>query len=377
MNVLVLTLSFGSGHVRAARAVVEELERDAPQVGVRLIDALEDCRWPFRAFYVWPYWAMLRYAPSLWKKFFESRVARRSEQTAPAWAFRYGCPQVFGAIRWLNPETIVAVEVAACEMGVVAKRAGLTRARIVNVITDYEAEPVWVKPEVDAYAVADASVGEQLREWGAEAEKIFVSGIPTSEDFNVPADSRLSMRMRDDGPLVLLMGGGMGPTRMHEIAERLCASRVPMRVIAIAGHDARVHRRLARIDSCGNVNLGVLGWTEDVASLMREASVLVTKPGGVTLAEAARCGLPVVMFGGIPGPETVNAQRLVNAGAGLLTQSAEEAALKVEELLLDDERRASLSLRSRQLARPLAASKIADLALNRLEGVEAPRRMMA
>src|SRR5437764_906546 len=110
MNVLVLTLSFGSGHVRAARAVAEALERESPQADVHVIDALEDCRQLFRALYVWPYWAMVRYAPALWKKFFESRVARRGEQTAPSWAFRYGCPQVFGEIAWFKPDIIVAVE---------------------------------------------------------------------------------------------------------------------------------------------------------------------------------------------------------------------------------------------------------------------------
>src|SRR5947209_6604186 len=265
MNVLVLTLSFGSGHVRAARAVAAELKRRAPDVNVRVIDALERARLPFRAFYVWPYWAMVRYAPQLWKKFFESRVARRDERTAPAWAFRYGCAEVFRTIAQFKPDTIVAVEVAACEMAVIAKRAGLTNARVINVITDYEAEPVWVKPEVERYAVADESVREQIREWGAENEKIVVSGIPTDAAFAVKHDPRATrekLGIEDARPLVLLMGGGQGPTRMDQIAARLCQSHVPMHVVAIAGLDARVHKRLSRINkSRGKVSLRVLGWT--------------------------------------------------------------------------------------------------------------------
>ncbi|HKC64412.1 MAG TPA: hypothetical protein VKB86_12290, partial [Pyrinomonadaceae bacterium] len=131
-RILVLTLSFGSGHVRAARAVAEELKRCAPQTEVRVVDALARCRLLFRAFYVWPYWAMVRYAPALWKRFFERRVAGRHEQTAPAWAFRYGCREVFDEIREFRPDTIIAAEVAACEMAVIAKRDGITSARIIN-----------------------------------------------------------------------------------------------------------------------------------------------------------------------------------------------------------------------------------------------------
>ena len=382
MNVLVLTLSFGSGHVRAAHAVAEELKRHAPQTDVRVLDALAECRLLFRAFYVWPYWAMVRRAPALWKRFFERRVAKRHEQTAPAWAFRYGCREIFDEIREFKPDTIVAAEVAACEMAVIAKREGLTSARIINVITDHEAEPVWVKPEVDGFMVADERVRDQLCEWGAAPEKIIVSGIPTDAAFSTAHDAfatREQFGIEDDLPLVLLMGGGEGPTRMDVIAARLSKSNVPMHVVAIAGRDARVHRRLNRIRSNGKVNLHVLGWTEDVARLMQAASVLITKPGGLTLAEASQCGLPVVMFNGIPGPETVNAERFASMGAGIITHDVSETVSAVENLLRDERVRAAMSLRSRQLARPDAASCVARLVLGERDEdvLKTPQRMTA
>ncbi|PYS51245.1 MAG: hypothetical protein DMF68_05090 [Acidobacteria bacterium] len=366
MKLLVLTLSFGSGHVRAARAVTEELKRRAPQAEVHLVDALAKCRLLFRAFYVWPYWAMVRYAPALWKRFFERRVARRHEQTAPAWAFRYGCREVFDRISEFKPDIIIAAEVAACEMAVIAKREGLTAARVINVITDHEAEPVWVKAEVDDFVVADERVRGQLCEWGAAPEKIIVSGIPTDAGFSAAHHAfatREKFGIGDDLPLVLLMGGGSGPTRMDVIAARLCKSNVPVHVVAIAGNDSRVLRRLNRIRSSARTKLHVLGWTEDVARLMQAAAVLITKPGGLTLAEAALCGLPVVMFNGIPGPETVNAERFASKGAGIFAHDVSETISAVENLLRDESARAAMSLRSRQLARPSAASDVARLAL--------------
>lgn len=382
MNVLVLTLSFGSGHVRAARAVAAELKRCAPQAEVRVLDALANARLTFRASYVWPYWAMVRYAPALWKKFFESRVARRDTQTAPPWAFRYGCPEVFEEIARMKPETIIAVEVAACEMAVLAKRQGLTGARIINVITDHEAEPVWVKPEVDLYVVADERVRAQIYGWGAAPEKIVVSGIPTDAGFSTAHDAcatRAKYGIKDGLPLVMLMGGGQGPTHMDRIAALLCRSRVPMQIVAIAGRDARVRKRLNRIKASDRVSLRVLGWTEDVAALMQAASVLVTKPGGLTLAEAAQCGLPLVMFDGIPGPETLNAERFAAKGAGVLTRNVTETVSAVENLLLDEAGRVDMSLRLRRLARPLAASDVARLAIDGWEAVigKSARRMTA
>jgi len=309
----------------------------------------------------------VRYVPALWKRFFKARVKRRHEQTAPAWAFRRGCPNVFAAIARFKPEAIVACEVAACEMAVIARRAGLTEAPIVNVITDHEAEPVWVKEEICSYAVATERVRNQLCEWGAAAEKIMVTGIPTAPEFHNATDEqseRARFGIKDERPLVLLMGGGQGPTRMDEIAARLCQCETPMHLVAIAGRDERARKKLARISSNGEVNLHVLGWTESIAPLMRAAFLLVTKPGGLTLTEAAQCALPVVMFDGIPGPETLNAEHFASSGAGIITGNVNETVVAIEKLLRNEERLKAMSLRSQRLARPGAATEIARLVLD-------------
>jgi processive 1,2-diacylglycerol beta-glucosyltransferase len=366
MKVLVLTLSFGSGHVRAAEAVARELVQQAPDVEVRVVDALADCRVLFRAGYVWPYWAMVRYAPALWARYFHARATRRAAQTAPAWAFRYGCPRVFKTMAEFAPAVIVAAEVAACELAVIARRAHFTDARIVCVITDHEAEPVWVKPEVNAYAVADEAVRAQLCAWGAPVAKITVSGIPTDAAFNSRHDARATRArhsLNDAAPVVLLMGGGMGPTRMDEVAAQLAASGQAMQLVAVAGRDARVRRRLEGIRAGPPVSLRVLDWVDDVAALMQTAAVLVTKPGGLTTAEATLCGLPVVMFDAIPGPEEHNAARLVAAGAGVLTSGAEATAAATLSLLRDEHLRRRMSARAARLARPAATTLIARLVL--------------
>ena len=319
-RILVLTLSFGSGHLRASQTIAKELKHLAPGAQVVVIDALERCRWWFYAFYATPYWLMVRYFPRAWRRLFETRIKNRHARTAPEWTFRVGCAQVFEAIGQVSPDAIVAVEVAACEMAAIAKREGFTAARLISVITDHEAEPVWVKDEVDAYAVADEGVREQLILWGAPRNKIEVTGIAVDGSFAIKETREDSPSSISSKPLVLLMGGGMGPTRMDRVAEGLCKSGEPMRIVAVTGHDRRVQRRLSRVRAHAPVSLRVVGWADDVASLMRAADLLITKPGGVTISEAALCGLPAVLFDSLPGPEERNAARLASSGAALITQ---------------------------------------------------------
>ena len=85
----------------------------------------------------------------------------------------------------------------------------------------------------------------------------------------------------------------------------------------------------------------------------------------MTLAEAAECGLPVVMFDGIPGPEELNAEQFEAARAGIASRTHLEAVVAAEQLLRDDGKRAFMSQQARRLARPDAARHIAQLALGR------------
>jgi processive 1,2-diacylglycerol beta-glucosyltransferase len=376
-RILVLTLSFGSGHVRAAETVARELCAHDTNANVRVTDALSESRLLFRAAYVAPYWMMVRHAPSVWRWFFARRIKNQSRETAPEWAFRRGCPQVFDEIARWHPRVVVACEVAACEMAAAAKRRGLTDAKLVCVITDHEAEQVWVKDEVDLYAVADERVRETLIAWGADAARVRVCGIPVGREFTKPRDesgiaaTRARFQLNDGAPVVLLMGGGMGPTRMDEVAAELCRADVSLQIVAVAGHDERALRRLERLrderaakHSSSRVALQVIGWTDEIASLMHAASVLVTKPGGVTTSEATACALPCVLFDAIPGPEQQNARRLVEAGAAIETRGSCETADAALTIVRDETLRARMSASASHLARPDAASVIARLALD-------------
>jgi processive 1,2-diacylglycerol beta-glucosyltransferase len=374
MKILVLTLSFGSGHVRAAEAVADELSLQVPASNVLVVDALAQCRWLFRLCYEWPYWLMLRYAPGLWDRFSTARVNQKHEGTAPAWAFRMGCPKVFSTIKSFNPDVIVAAEVAACEMAAIARRLGLTQAPILSVITDYESEPIWVQPEVAGFTVPDEHVRAEMISWGASADRITICGIPVDAAFDVPHNpkaTRLHYGISDNAPMVLLMGGGMGPTRMDQVVERLGESNTPMHIVAVAGKDKRALRRLERLKVKAPVSLRVVGWTNEVPALMQAARILVTKPGGLTIAEAALCSLPVVFFDPIPGAEFVNAKRMVDAGAAVITQGPIETAQAINSLLKDEKSTDAMAWRSQAMARPDARREIASLALALLEPVAA------
>ncbi|MEP6901356.1 MAG: glycosyltransferase [Actinomycetota bacterium] len=367
-RILVLTLSFGAGHLSAAQSIIGEFQKQMPDADLRLVDALADCRFLFRVFYVWTYWAMIRYAPHLWERFFNSRIENRDEQTAPGWMWRKGCRKVFDEIREFQPDLIVAAEVGACEIAVIARRDNLTAAEILNVITDFEAEPIWVKPEISAFAVATEQVKKQLQSWGAKKEKVIICGIPINESFAKKYEAN-ETKLRfglDARPVVLLMGGGMGPTRMDEVAKMLLQLGENLQIVALPGKDKTAEMKLKKLSNSATVTINVFSWTSLIAPLMQTAQILATKPGGVTLSEAAACGLPLVLFDAIPGPENANAAHFVEAGAAFLTKDSKDTAAKIIRLLQDGDKLRQMSESCRQLTRPQASRKIVELARQKI-----------
>ncbi|MDD5544618.1 MAG: glycosyltransferase [Acidobacteriia bacterium] len=322
----------------ASKALAEALADRGPHVDVRLVDAIASSSILFRMFYVWPYWLMIRWAPFLWARLYHARHTRRHAHTAPEWFFRLACRKVFAEMAKWNPEMIIATEVGACELGALAKQRGWTTATVFAVATDYEFEPVWVKDEVNKYFVPTVAVADQLISWGVSREKIEISGIPLLKKFRTPetrGEFKSRLGLATGRPVVLVMAGGMGPLRSDEIVQSLYRIPGPLSIVAFSGRDVRMRKRLEKLsrNSPPEKSLQVLGWTDETDAFMRAADVLVTKPGGLTLTEAACTGVPMVCVNPIPGPEEVHAELVCREGLGVRVKSIEEVAGAVTNFL--------------------------------------------
>jgi len=151
-----------------------------------------------------------------------------------------------------------------------------------------------------------------------------------------------------------------------------------MHIVAIAGNDRRELRKLEQVKVKAPVSLRVFGWTNDIAALMQAARLLVTKPGGLTISEAALCSLPVVFFDPSLVQSSSTPSGWFDAGAAVIAQGPVETASAIVSLLRNGQATEAMVLGSKQMARPHARREIAALALNLFAPVEpATRRMTA
>src|SRR5437016_1519367 len=369
-KIAILTLSVGAGHVRAAEEVQRALADREDLTEARVFDAVELGSAWFRRFYVESYWWMLRRTPGVWRRLFERRQRKRHRSTAPPWVFRYGCRTLLDELKAFAPHLVISTEIGAAETAAVGKRGGWSTAPVLAVVTDFQSEPPWVQREIDFYCVASDEAKRQLIGWGVSPHRVLVCGIPIDPAFALAYDKpelMNSLGLAEGRPIVLVMGGGMGPVPLDEIILNLDRCRLPLQVLAVTGRNQQMKSRVENLRGQVALDLRVLGWSDNIPELMAAADLLITKPGGLTTAEAMAMGLPMVLTHPIPGPEERNLDYLTRQGVALAARTLREIPELVSRILTRGQERDEMVRRARELARPDAADAIAQVARALLE----------
>jgi len=369
-RVCILTLSVGSGHLRASEVVQRALYDGSDPIEVKVLDALDLARPWFHWLYVDPYWWMLRNAPGLWRRLFERRQRKQHAATAPDWVFRRGCREVLGQIKNYAPHLVIVTEIGAAEIAALGRREGWFNAPILAVQTDFQTEPPWVQSEIDVTCVASEEARSQLIGWGVLPNRVLLSGIPVDPAFALPyekSDLMQALGLDARRPAVLVMGGGMGPAPLDKVIASLELSGAPMQVLAVAGHNREVRQRLELLRRRLAMDMHLFGWTDNIPELMAVSDLLITKPGGLTVAEALAAGLPMILTHPIPGPEERHVRFLEQKGVAVHADRLDEIPRLASQLLSLPENLQDMRRRAREWARPDAAHAVAQVALALLE----------
>jgi processive 1,2-diacylglycerol beta-glucosyltransferase len=262
----------------------------------------------------------------------------------------------------LRPDAVVSVHATpAAAMSTLAAE-GRRLPPHTTVVTDFVAHSQWIARGIDRYCVAAEEVGHEFVARGIPRARVSVTGVPIRAEFARPVDgaaARAALGLRAEAPVVLAMAGSHGGVgRLPEVVRALGRRRVPMQAIVVAGRDAALEARLRRLAT--GTPIRVTGYVEDVRTLMAAADLLVTKAGGMTLAEALAAEVPLLLYGSLPGQERRNERFASRAGVALAARSSRDLARLLERALAEPELLEHLRESIRRVRRPDATGRIVD-----------------
>lgn len=361
-RVLIATVTAGAGHVQAAAALEEAWRELHPQDVLERVDVLDFTSSLFRKVYAEGYVEIAKRLPELYALLFKKsdnpallkRLTRFRRTAAKA-----GTPKFVQHLFEFAPDLVLCTHFLPPEvLGKLATRWKKTPPRVVTVVTDFEAHALWVEPAVDLYAVAAAATKARLVARGLPSEKVIVTGIPISRRFGRSIDAsaaRLKLGLRDDVPILLVLGGGFGMGPVREILHELGRFEFPVQVVVVCGRNDALRRRLAVMDHRHPTH--VLGFVTNMQELMAVSSLIITKPGGLTSSEALALGKPLVILNPLPGQEEANSDFLLEQGAAAKANRVEDLPFKLGQLL-GTPKLAEMSVAARRLGHPEAAAAI-------------------
>lgn len=365
-RILLLTASFGSGHNAAAATLAGAFRREGAEVAV--IDHFRELVHPVfarvsGAVYSW----ILRRAPLAWAAAYEVGDWMPSDSPLTFGATRLGARALGRLIERLRPDAVVTVHATPAVAMSWLARTGHHLPPHTTVVTDFVAHSQWVMSHVDRYCVAAPEVRHELIARGVPAERVLVTGVPVARRFAAPLDragARRQLGLSLEIPVALAMAGSQGSLgRLPDVARALLELGRPVQGLMVAGRDGHLTARLESLTHGHPIR--TFGYVHDVASLMAAADLLVTKAGGMTVAEALAAQVPLVAFGSLPGQERRNERFASRAGIALRARSRQELVEVLERALSGPELLTGLRQRMRRLCRPDAARRVVAAVLER------------
>lgn len=368
-SILILYASYGHGHYQAAKSLQASLfERGVPRV--TLLDVMAESHPLINKVSQFIYMQSFTTIPHLYGWVYYSTRKMKATSLFGKALHSLGMQRLQTVLEQEQPDLVIHT-FPQLVLPNMKKRWKLTMP-LVNILTDYDLHGRWLHPHVDHYYVPSTDMKQDMLTHDILPEQISVSGIPLRSDFDhlstdtyevshqaERAQLRIRAGLQPESKTVLLLAGAYGVLKnVREVCDQL-ASRTDTQVIVICGKNESLLQEL-------NTHYGdhpaftLIGFTDRMNEWMMMSDCVITKPGGLTVAECIHCALPLFLLKPVPGQELANALYLQSYQAAEICDSSTVLAERLMIALDQPEILERMQAQLRTLQTPQASHYIAD-----------------
>lgn len=374
-KILIFYGAYGGGHLSAAKAIRNYLDKNYPDCETLMVDCVEYINKYLNKISTTAYKEMAKKFPWMWKF-----VYNNSEHGALAristTSNKLMSKKLNNILQEFSPDLIISTHPFSNQMCAYLKKNKKIDCKIATVLTDLAPHSQWTvgSEYIDYFFVANNEMKNSLSDEGIADFKIFVTGIPLSERFKASFDKDLICKdfgLSSDKKTILFFAGGefgLGRRKTTFIFRALIRLFKDFQIVAISGKNKRMFSKFCKLVDGYNVSdrVKVLDYTDKVPELMHISSIVVTKPGGLTTTESLVSGLPMIIVNPIPGQEEENAEFLVRNGVAVWIKDDDNIARILKNLYRHPETIEKMASCIPELSKPDSTENICNVLISTL-----------
>ncbi len=364
MKILILSANMGGGHNTASRAIMQR----AQQMGhtAVMIDTL---------MFVSPqtshalskiYSNMAIYSPRLLGV--GSAVADVTTEIDILTGYR---SMLYSAMKhpakWIHTfieengfDCVIGTHIMAGEALTYIKKEFMPNLKAGLLITDYTMLQFLSDTNLDFYFSPHEYLNP-IYERAVPGAKVIATGIPVAEKFalKTPKDeARKMLNLPGEGDIVLIMCGSFGFGNVLSVIKCLVSKLdESAHIVVLCGRNEKLIGRLEERYGKGGQVIA-LSYTQKVDVYMDASDILITKPGGLSVTEAAVKEIPLILSKPIPGWEEENVEFFSLLGMSESSSKPKDIANLGASLLSDKQKAAQMVEKQRQHINKNAAEDI-------------------
>lgn len=366
-RIILMYISEVSGHHSATIAIEEALKSLQPDVEILNINAFSYTNPISEKIINRLYMSVIKRTPQIWDYLYDNPTVVKNIEKMKETIHKYNSPKLKVLFDKFKPDAVVCTQAFPCGMVADYKKTYNSHIALVAVLTDYIPHSYWIYDAVNYYVVPCEEVALRLIKKGAAADKIKILGIPFDQKFNAPVNKAgiiQKLNLAAGASTLLIMGGGQGLGPVKTIVRSLEKVRFPLQEIIVTGTNKKLFNSLKKKIKKYKKKILLFSYVDNINELMAVADLIITKPGGITTAEALAKKLPMLIVKPIPGQEANNTRYLTEKEAAIKIDKPREINFIIEDLLAHPAKLNQLRESASRISRPDASLDTAKLLLN-------------
>ncbi len=361
-RILILTASYGSGHLTAARYLNEAIKKlYSSEAETEVLDLVKIGNPLVTKFARNYYEKSVEYCPFLWDLTYRLTNSKQIFRIMNIFTEPFYKPfyQLFNEKK---PDLLISTHPYWNYILKVYDEKFNRKIKYLMVITDsISIHYSWLSELVDYYFVPNQDTAEVIVNQGVNPEKIKVFGFPVNPELGASFDRSQFLRnlgLNPEKPTVLFTLGLGKVEKLVKVVKKLGNyAELPGQILVICGKYENVYRELSKRKYFPSIR--IFSWVDNMANYLRAADLIVTKAGGAIVTECLAAGKPIIITHITPGQEEGNAELIKRHELGFVETEPDKVVSLIVKLLNSPDKIKELQNRVKDFSLPDAAYQIA------------------